>query len=215
MKEPAQPATRRQRARQATVAAILDAARAQMRAEGAAALNMNDLARQVGVRPPSLYEYFPGGKHAIYDALFRLGYEQYGALMQAIDAIDDPWAAQQAAVETHFTFAVTNPELYQLCFERPVPGFVPSEGSLALSFGVLDQGRAQMMRVLARLGNPTGMTDEQFFHFFIALTHGMAALHLANEPGLPAGQGRFGSLIPIVVATLRGLWPAEPAPDHS
>jgi hypothetical protein len=31
------------------------------------------VARRVGTRAPSLYEYFPGGKMAIYDALFRLG----------------------------------------------------------------------------------------------------------------------------------------------
>lgn len=210
MNEITKTPSRRQRTRQATIAAILEAARAQMRAEGAAALNLNEIARQVGMRPPSLYEYFPGGKHTIYDALFRLGYEVYGALMEPLATIDDPWELQQAAVEVYFTFAVTNPELYQLCFERPVPGFVPSEASLELSFGVLNQGRAHLERVLAPLANTTGLTVEQYFSFSIALMHGITALHLANEPQLPLGQGRFGSLVPFVAATLRRIWAAEP-----
>lgn len=203
-------AGRRERTRQATIAAILDAARAQMRADGAGALNLNELARQVGMRPPSLYEYFPGGKYAIYDALFRLGFEAYGALMQPVYAIADPWEAQQAATETYFTFAVTNPELYQLCFERPIPGFVPSAASLELSFGVLAQGRAHMERAMGQLPNPTGMSGEQYFNFVIALMHGLTALHLANEPQLPLGEGRFGSLVPFVSAALRRIRSAEP-----
>ena len=210
MDEPPQPLTRRQRTRQATIASILDAARAQMRAHGAAALNLHEVARQLGMRPPSLYEYFPGGKHDIYDALFRLGYEEYGALMQPIYAIDDPWELAQAAAEAYFTFAATNPELYQLCFERPVPGFVPSDASLALSFGVLNQSRAHLERVLAPLANRSGLTVEQYFNLGIALMHGITALHLSNEPQLPPGQGRFGSLIPHVAVTLRRIWSAEP-----
>src|SRR5207245_9654426 len=66
------PQERRQRNREEMRAAILDAARAVMREEGVAALNLQEVARRVGVRAPSLYEYFPG-KAAIYDALFRMG----------------------------------------------------------------------------------------------------------------------------------------------
>jgi len=213
--QPTQPPGRRQRARQATIAAILDAARAQMRAEGAAALNLNEVARQVGMRPPSLYEYFPGGKHAIYDALFQLGYREYGALMEPLMSIEDPWEVQQAAAEAYFTFAVTHPELYQLCFERPVPGFVPSDASLELSFGILNQGRAHFEGVLAPLANTSGLTVQQYFSFSIALTHGITALHLANEPQLSLGQGRFGSLVPLVGTMLRRMWAAEPGNSAS
>ena len=169
MNEIAKPQTRRQHTRQATIAAILDAARVQMRAEGAAALSLNEVARQVGLRPPSLYEYFPGGKFAIYDALFRLGYEQCILMTEPFARIDDPWELLQAMAEFFFTFATANPDLYQLCFERPVPGFVPSDESLAVSFGVLNQFRAHMERVLAPLPNTTGLTIEQFFTLAIAL----------------------------------------------
>ena len=210
MIETSKTLNRRQRTRHATVAAILDAARAQMRADGAAALSLNEVARQVGMRPPSLYEYFPGGKYAIYDTLFRLGYEQYSLLTEPLAAIDDPWELLQMIAEGYFTFATTNPELYQLCFERPVPGFVPSDDSLAMSFGMLNQVRAHMERVLAPLANATGLTLEQYFTLSIALMHGITASHLANEPQLPLGQGRFGSLVPFVASMLRRIWAAEP-----
>ena len=37
------------------------------------------------------------------------------------------WDRFEHALEAYMGFAVENPELYQIMFERPVPGFVPSE----------------------------------------------------------------------------------------
>jgi AcrR family transcriptional regulator len=194
--------TRRQRNRQASIAEILDAARAQMRVEGAAALNFNEVARRVGLRPPSLYEYFPGGKHAVYDALFAQGFTLFGEMMRAANATDDPLEAVRRSIETYLRFAVEQPDLYQICFERPVPGFVPSDESLRISFGILGEGRAATERALAKLGNPLGLGIDEALNLVIALMHGIAALHLANEPHLPPGEGRFGSLIPAAVSVL-------------
>src|SRR5919206_702435 len=70
------PSERRQRDRDEMTAAILDVAREIMREHGVAALNLNEVARRVGVKTPSLYEYFPG-KAALYDELFRLGLRLY------------------------------------------------------------------------------------------------------------------------------------------
>jgi AcrR family transcriptional regulator len=204
--------TRRQQQRQATITDILDAARAQMRRDGAAALNLNEVARQVGLRPPSLYEYFPGGKHAIYDALFRLGFTLFGQSMRSADEYDDVASLLQQTMDTYLRFAVEHPELYQICFERPVPGFVPSEESLRLSFGQLADARGTVERVLAQADNPLDLTVEQVRDLTIALMHGLAALHLANEPHLPPGEGRFGSLIPAATAVLsRALSVAPPS----
>lgn len=54
---------------------------------------------------------------------------------------------------------------------------------------------------------------------FIAMMHGLAALHLANEPRRPAGTGRFGGLVPAAVALFEAAWRPGPAgdtaePDH-
>ena len=73
---------RRQRNHALMVQTILDTARAIMRADGVAALSMQELARRLDMRAPSLYHYF-SGKAAIYDALFRLGVTVYAEPMQA------------------------------------------------------------------------------------------------------------------------------------
>jgi AcrR family transcriptional regulator len=64
------PGQRRQHDREEMIAAILQAGREIMRENGAAGLAMNELARRVGMRPPSLYNYF-SGLMDVYDALFR------------------------------------------------------------------------------------------------------------------------------------------------
>jgi hypothetical protein len=38
------------------------------------------------------------------------------------------------------------------------------------------------------------------------MMHGLAAMHLANEPHLPMGEGRFGSLIPAAISVFEKAW---------
>lgn len=195
---------RRQRNREQTIVNILDAARAIMREEGVAALSMHELARRMEMRAPSLYNYFTG-KMDIYDALFRLGFKLYDEHTTQFTQAAQTWEDEiRLSMEAYMTFALQNPELYQLCFERPVPGFVPSEESLQFSLGVLQKGYAKGAQ-LYNLFN-SRLSPEQTIDLVIAIMHGLTALHLANEPHLPVGQGRFGSLIPAVVAILQKAW---------
>ena len=55
--------------RAVTRSEILSAAWDVCRADGIAALSMREVARRVGLQPPSLYSYFDS-KNAIYDAMF-------------------------------------------------------------------------------------------------------------------------------------------------
>ncbi len=204
--------TRREIRRRETTQAILDVSRQIMREEGAAALNLNEVARRLGLKTPSLYEYFPS-KHAIYDALFRLGFQMFGQRMA--EARSKPIALEQlrAVIEAYMTFAQENPELYQICFERPVPRFVPSEESMKVSLAVLQGGLETGEQILqsGQIDPKAGLTPQQFIDLTIAMTHGLTALHMANEPHLPPGQGRFGGLIEPAVELFRRAWipPAE------
>lgn len=181
-------------------AEILAAARALMREQGVAALSMQELARRMGMRAPSLYNYF-SNKMAIYDALFRLGFTLWRErLEQAIQRSSSFHDEINYLVEGYMSFALENPDLYQLCFERPVPGFVPSPESLALSFGILNDARQRVERYRSELS--TDLSNEQVVDLVIAVVHGLTALHLANEPQLRRGQGRFGSLIPAAISML-------------
>src|SRR6202167_4153506 len=71
---------RRARRRQETIHEILDIARHVMTEEGVNGLSLAEVARRLGVQPPSLYKYFPS-LMAIYDALFLEGQRQNLAAM--------------------------------------------------------------------------------------------------------------------------------------
>lgn len=195
----APPTERRQQHRDEMRSAILAAARELMREQGVAALSWNEVARRVGIKPPSLYAYF-GSKMALYDALFALGMRLFAShLAQQAQRRGDLRGQIYAAIEGYMSFAQANPDLYQLCFERPVPGFVPSAESMTLSLQVLAQSGQASVEFIAQIASGLSITFEQARDLGIAMIHGLTAQHMANEPQLPAGSGRYGGLIPAAV----------------
>src|SRR6266852_3902262 len=77
---------RRARRRQETIEEILDIAVQVMTEEGVNGLSLSEVARRLGVQPPSLYKYFPS-LMAVYDALFARGQREHLAVVR--DAISD------------------------------------------------------------------------------------------------------------------------------
>jgi AcrR family transcriptional regulator len=198
------PAQRRERNRQEMIDGILQVSRDIMREQGAAALNLNEVARRVGVKTPSLYGYFPN-KMAIYDAVFRQGMEMFSEKMTVPEGITG-WDSLHYVFEAYMRFAIENPELFQIMFERPVPGFEPSEESMAISLATLNRGRKEMAEVFTEIGIDPGVPTEQAMDLTNAIIHGLTAQHMANEPHLPVGEGRYGSLIPQAVALFKTAW---------
>ena len=185
------------------VSKILDTARSIMREDGVAALSMQELARRINMRAPSLYNYF-SNKMEIYDALFQLGQRMFESQISEY-LMEGAWQAQLSGMmDSYLTFALQNPELYQLCFERPVPGFVPSPESLEISFGILERLYAQVKNWLPSLNTP--LNERQVGDFLIAFNHGITALHLANQPDTPVDKSRFASLAPAFLSLLDEAW---------
>lgn len=194
----------RRRKYDAMVQDILEVSRAIMREQGVAALSIQEIARRMDLRAPSLYHYF-AGKMEIYDALFRHGFALFGEHMDLQHADDLSWTDfVRSSFEGYLSFAKENPDLYQLCFERPVPGFVPSPESLQASLELLDKAYRRAADFSGEIHSD--LNPEQTVDLVIAMMHGIAALHLANEPDLPVGAGRFGSLIPAAVKLLEKAW---------
>jgi AcrR family transcriptional regulator len=165
---------------------------------------MQELARRLELRAPSLYHYF-AGKMEIYDALFRLGFTRFAEHMEQAMQGDQSWQeGLRLAFEAYMSFALQNPELYQLCFERPVPGFTPSAESLAISLSLLEKSYQRVIGLFDAL--ETDLAPKQVVDLSIALMHGLTALHLANEPHLPIREGRFGALIPAALSVLDKAW---------
>src|SRR4051794_6276625 len=87
MAEPARLDRRHQR-RQETIEQVLDVAVQVMAEQGVAGLTLGEVARRMGIRPPSLYVYYDG-KSALYDALFERGWRLLGeAMQQLVDSFD-------------------------------------------------------------------------------------------------------------------------------
>ncbi len=201
---------RRQRNRERTKAEILDAARSVMREEGVGALNLQEVARRVGMRAPSLYGYFPS-KAALYDALFLLGTQLFAKrASKARWDTDRIWDSIAAVMKAYMSFAQEFPELYNMVFERHVPGFEPSEASMTEARRLLAGGYERFRLAVEQGSLSPGVPPEKAFDLFIAIMHGLASQHLANEPHLPTGSGRFGGLIPTAVDVLRAAWSPKP-----
>jgi AcrR family transcriptional regulator len=212
------PKERRQRNREEMIGAILEAARAVMREQGVAALNLHEVARRVGLRTQSLYEYFPS-KMALYDALYRFGIRLYAAGREHLPPLTQVpasfWEHARGELEHYMTFAQQHPELYQLVFERPVPGFVPSPESLEVGTRILAHSDQFLSQALEQHHLAPGLPPEAARDLFIGMMHGLTALHMANEPELPVGTGRFGSLLPAALSLFQMAWTPPVHPKES
>lgn len=159
----------------ATRTEILDAAWEQARTNGLAALSLRDLARAVGMQPPSLYSYFDS-KHAIYDAMFAQGARQFVDEQRArMPMLDDPRAALKAMLHFFVEFCAADFARYQLLFQRTIPGFEPSPESFKIS----QDNLAEIGELLAGYG----VRDQETLDLFTALGTGLTDQQLSNDPG--------------------------------
>lgn len=185
--------SRKQQSREIIIEDVLQIAREMMQKDGVGALSFSAIARELGIKPPSLYTYFDS-KYAIYDALFRRGFTLFQQMMRGVDG-DTIEETLINVFRTYMTFAHENPDLFQIMFERPIPDFVPSEESMAISLEALQEGQNRLSEILATNAIDTRMPAEQANDLIIAMMHGLTAMKMANHPDLPVGEGRFGSII--------------------
>jgi AcrR family transcriptional regulator len=201
---------RRRRRRNETIEEMLDVAAAVMAEQGVAGLTLGEVARRMGIRPPSLYVYFDS-KNALYDALFERGYQALLAAMESVhDSLGDldPLARAQAASAAMVRWAMEHPAYAPLMFWRPVPGFTPSEAAYAPAVSLNRQGQDFLADLQAR-GALAGDADlDRAFRTWTALISGVVSQQLANAPGEPFEAGAFSSALPDMVA----MWLAHYAP---
>ncbi len=205
--KPLTPAKRRRRNRDEMVAAILDTSREVMREHGVAALNLQEVARRLGIRAPSLYEYFDS-KAALYDALFCVGVGLWAEYVDALLAREfrSPWDLLRAMFEAYIEFGDDHPEMYKLIHERHVPGFEPSEASLAESVHLTNQGIEALRPWIEKGTMSTGLSPDDAFDLVIGVMRGLAGAHVADRPGDRAPTARFRRLVPAAVALFEASW---------
>ncbi|HET8522671.1 MAG TPA: TetR/AcrR family transcriptional regulator [Thermomicrobiales bacterium] len=209
-KKPLPAMERRQRIRQQTISSILDAARAIMREEGVPALNLNEVARRVGMRPQSLAEYFPN-KAAMYDTLFATAIRLMREGDDRAKAEHPPdWGRVRAWFENRLAFAEKYPELFHLTIDMPVPGFIPSEENRQAVSELLESARRGIAEVAEAGAMDPGMPPDRAVDILLTARHGIIAEALGKGAAFPERSARFRRLIPDVIAVYQKAW----TPQH-
>jgi AcrR family transcriptional regulator len=200
---------RRQRRRQQTIDEILDVAVQVMAQEGVAGLSLSEVARRMGIQPPSLYKYFPS-KLALYDALFQRGARESLAVFRAAAAQAEPgWAALVAGTEAVMRLGLDHQVVAQLLNWRPVPGFEPSPAAFAPSIEFVQDAR-RLLQVAADRGElHPDAASEDGTALLSVLAAGVMSQQLANQPQASWDQGRFTRLTPRVLELFRCAYPPQ------
>ena len=159
----------------ATRAEILDAAWEQVRASGLAALSLRDLARSVGMQPPSLYSYFDS-KNAIYDAMYAQGAQQFVDEQQAsMPTPDDRSRRSRPSCASSSSSARRTSPATSCCSSARSPGSSPR------------RSRSRSPRTTspssASCSHGAACSDPEMLDLFTALGTGLADQQLSNDPG--------------------------------
>ena len=205
------PPDRRARRRQETIAEILDIAVELMGREGVAGLSLSDIARRLGIQPPSLYKYFPS-RIAIYNALFESGQAQHLSVVRAAaEAAEPGLPALDAAMDASARWCHAHQVLAQLLFWRPAPGFEASPEAMAPSVEMVEVLRSTLRdaQELGQLGR--GAAQDEGLALLSIVQAGIVSQQLSNEPTAAFARGRFTSLLPNAVAMFVAAFPPEPS----
>ena len=201
---------RRQRNHEEMCTGILEVARDIMREQGVAALNLNEIARRIGITPPALYTYFPS-KMALYDALYRSGIRLFREAEQKLWRTTAPdWERIHAWFALRLTLAEEHPDLYHLVFDVPIPGFVLTSESLEEVRQLYDAAVCGLAEVIDAGVMRPNLPPEEATHVLITMRLGLVAAHVGKHR-LVSPPDRFGRLVDEIVAVLRAAW--EPK-DH-
>lgn len=199
---PGAPDSRRTRRRAETIEEILRLALQIMSEVGAGGLTFAEVARRLGVRPPSLYRYF-NSVHAIYDELFKRGQEEHLEVVRSAMCAADPGVpAIVAGLRAGGSWATTHTTVSQLLFWRPVPRFQPSPAAFAPSLEMVDLFR-QALHDAADAGQIDPDTaSEETLALLSVIAAGIRSQYLANEPGTALEESRFFALIPRAISSV-------------
>lgn len=210
---------RRLRRRQETIEEVVDVAAAVMAEQGVAGLSIGEVARRMGIRPPSLYVYFDS-KNALYDALFARGAQLVlDDVRTKAGHIDPAKPVEETLLHTARTFvrwAVENPAYTQLLFWRPVPGYTPSAQAYAPAVELVETARERFAE-LQRLGLlRSDVPAAQMQRDWTVLTSGVISQQLANAPHESFAKGTFTSALPELVAMFVRHYapPSRPRPTR-
>ncbi len=205
------PPDRRARRRQETIEEILAIAADVMTEAGVNGLSLSEVARRLGVKPPSIYKYFDSIM-GIYDALFARGQrDNLETMRTAMEGAEPGLDALAAGLEASCRWALAHPATAQLLFWRPVPSFEPTPEAMAPSVEMVRLQRQALADAAAANQLGPGADSDEALWVTSVFVSGVLGQAMANEPGVPWGEGRFSPLLPKLLGVLAALYPPKPA----
>lgn len=178
-------------------AEILDVAREQLAHQGAGALSLRAVAREVGMASSAIYRYFDS-KDALLTALIIDAYNSLGESVElaegavAREDLLDRWRALAFSVRS---WALANPHLYALVYGSPVPGYTAPQDTVGPA--------SRATAVLAVVLRDVVERDESLGAHTRAIS-GARALGPSVEQGIAGLQDFLGDNVPpeLVVRAL-------------
>lgn len=163
-----------------TAEKILETALGLFEAGGSDALSMRPLADALGVRPSSLYRYYPERATLLSALEAHATTGLHDALRRAAHG-KTPGAALSAAAHSYLDYARAHPHLYALLLGPRAP-YTAEPGP----------GKELWNEVLAIVGVVTGNPDDTAATVaFWAFLHGFALLELSGQFGVSGPKGGF------------------------
>jgi AcrR family transcriptional regulator len=214
----AAPVDRRHRRRLETIEEVLDHAVEIMAADGVAGLSLGEIARRMGIRPPSLYVYFPS-KHALYDALFERGAKEIGKVVteeseRLIADLSPDRPLQDVLLDAATAFvrwAVEHPAYTQLLYWRPVPGFQPSPTAFAPAVAMVETSKQRFAELQRRgLLRPDASIDDVQRDWVVLMT-GVVTRQLANDPNAGFDKGTFTTALSALMGMFAHHYGNQPS----
>jgi len=179
-----------ERRRDAKVAEIVESAWRLAREHGIAGVSLHALARDVGMRQPSLYAYFDS-KMALYDAMFADGNRQLLERLDAVKLPREPRSSLKKFMAELVAFAMEDSARYELLFQRHVPGFTPSTESYVLAEEVLGRFYKSI--------NEAGVSEPGDIDCIVAMVAGLTEAQMSNDPGGHRWTRHLNRLIDLYV----------------
>lgn len=187
-----------------------------MSEHGVAGLSLGEVSRRMGIRPPSLYVYFPS-KDAVYDELFARGWGLLNGVLarlpqpeESTDLYDHLFHGSSAFVH----WCIEHPVYTQLMMWRPVPGYEPPPQAYAAAVACAEGGRHMLTRLQQLDLLRQDVSVDEMFGAWTVLITGVVTQQLANAPGEPYERGTFTGLLPQLLSMYVALY-APPVPTRN